>query len=105
MGSKAKKKVHLQFKEAFCLTHFLGYYPKLSNVLDSGLSDKSEGHPSPSPEQLLQVCYYSMIKKTPKGVSRCNNPGFPLRASDSEPEGEAWVAKTNTITLPRRGCI
>ena len=30
--------------------------------------------------------------ENPEGVSWCNNPGFPLKGSVSEPEGEAWVA-------------
>ena len=34
-GKQSEKKVYLQFKEAFCLTHFLGYYPLLSFEITS----------------------------------------------------------------------
>ena len=33
-----------------------------------------------------------MVPENPEGVSWTNNPSFPLKASVSEPEGEAWEA-------------
>lgn len=48
---------------------------------------------------------YNEVSKIRRIINKYTKKSFPLRASDSEPEGEAWVAKTNTITLPRRGCI
>ena len=33
-----------------------------------------------------------VVPENPGGVSWTNNPSFPLKASVSEPEGEAWVA-------------
>ena len=39
-----------------------------------------------------------MTKENPEGVSWTNNPSFPLKANDSEPEGEAWVGRS---PLPR----
>ena len=38
------------------------------------------------------------IKENPEGVSWPINPSFPLKANDSEPEGEAWVGRS---PLPR----
>lgn len=38
--------------------------------------------------------------ENPEGVSWSNNPSFPLKASDSEPEGEAWVARTPQLIYP-----
>ncbi|WP_288202794.1 hypothetical protein [uncultured Porphyromonas sp.] len=38
--------------------------------------------------------------ENPEGVLWPNNPSFPLKVSDSEPEGEAWVARTPQLIYP-----
>ncbi len=39
--------------------------------------------------------------ENPGGVSWSNNPSFPLKASVSKPEGEAWVAMTPKPPTPK----
>ena len=48
---------------------------------------------------------YNEFSKIRRIINKYKKKSFPLRASDSEPEGEAWVAETNTSTLPRTGYI
>lgn len=54
----------------------------------------------PPDKALCRSGHPRLLKGYPEGGARSNNPSFPLKASSSDPEGEAWATKAPKPIYP-----